>query len=136
MSKKLLDEETVPLCRLDADGKEVLDNSPVAIPVRFQKVANINEQVRKLVEIELSRLASSQEYDSFDDADDFDVGDDFDPRSPYELDEETISYDHRDQGWFDPKAGPAGKGGGEAEEGVSDDGKNSEGRGEGSGEGE
>lgn len=78
-----------------AEGHEILDNSPVAIPLRFKRVDNITQKVQDLVAKEFSRLAEKQGYETFEEADDFDCGDDYDPRSPYELDQEQEYYDHR-----------------------------------------
>lgn len=83
-----------PLCTFDEDGREVLDVSQVAVPLRFKAQENISQQVARLVETHLSVMAADQGYETFEDADDFDVGDDYDPQSPYELDEEP-NYVHR-----------------------------------------
>lgn len=80
---------------LDENGHEVLDDVPVAIPLRFQRRDNIHNEVSNLVRAEMSRLAEEQGIETFEDADDFDVGDDYDPRSDYELSDEEMYYDHR-----------------------------------------
>lgn len=112
-----------PLSRLNADGHEILDNSPVAIPLRFKRQENLSEEVRRLVQGELSRLADARGYESFDEADDFDVGDDYDPHSPYELDEEQIYYDHRNERRDDTEEGVVDKGDQQVAEDVQRDGK-------------
>lgn len=83
--------------RLDDLGREVLDNSPVAIPLRFRRQENLASEVQRLVQHYISTAAEAQGHETFEEADDFDVGDDYDPHSPYELDEDQIYYDHRDQ---------------------------------------
>lgn len=85
-----------PLCTFDEDGRECLDVSQVAVPLRFKAQENISAQVARLVETHLSVMAADQGYETFEEADDFDVGDDYDPQSPYELDEEPV-YVHRTQ---------------------------------------
>lgn len=81
--------------KLDDNGCEVLDDTPVAMPVRFGRAENLSETVRRLVAGELSGYAASQGFESFDEADDFEVGDDYDPRSRYELDDVQSEYDIR-----------------------------------------
>lgn len=72
--------------RLNADGQEVLDNTPVNIPLRFQRVKNLSDQIRETLRSEEFRAyLNSQELETPEEADDFDVGDDYDPRSPYEM---------------------------------------------------
>lgn len=86
--------------RLNDDGAEVLDDKPVALPARFKRADNLRDQVQAFVRQEMSALASSNDYESFDEADDFDVDDiDFDPRSRYELDDGALDYNIR----LDPK---------------------------------
>lgn len=86
--------DSVKRC-LDDDGSEVLDTTPVAIPVRFSRAETIVEQVRRLVAGELSGAATLAGFESFDEADDFDVGDDYEPSSRYELDDGQAEYDLR-----------------------------------------
>lgn len=84
-----------PPSRLDDDGAEVLDPTPVAMPVKFKRSRSLIEDVQALVQGELSRLADAHGFESFDEADDFDVGEDYDPRSPHELDDGQLEYDIR-----------------------------------------
>lgn len=67
---------------LDVQGREVLDDTPVAIPAR---VRNQTDWVRDVIRHELSRLADQQEYETFEEADDF-ICDDEEGEltSPYE----------------------------------------------------
>lgn len=87
--------DDLPRRRLDDNGLEVLDDTPVAIPVRFSRAETLVDQVRRLVAGELSGAATLAGFESFDEADDFDVGDDYDPRSRYELDDGQAEYDLR-----------------------------------------
>lgn len=71
---------------INEKGQEVLDNTPVAIPVRFQRVKNLSDQIRETLRSEEFRAyLNSQELETPEEADDFEVGDDYDPRSPYEM---------------------------------------------------
>lgn len=124
--------------RLTDDGQEIPSDEKVAIPVRFTRADTLSEQVRRLVAGELSGLASSQGYESFDEADDFDVGDDYDPRSVHELDDEQIGYDIRYDARYQKRAdeseGSSQKGKGKAESKLQPDGKKAAGDGEGDSE--
>lgn len=69
---------------------EILDRTPVSMPVGFHRPPTLQEQMLRIIRSEQWRAhmeASGQE--TFEDADDFDVGDDYDPRSPYEQ-----NFDH------------------------------------------
>lgn len=71
--------------RLDEDGKELLDGTPMAPPIGYRKQPSLSDQIRAMVRSEKLRLeVESAGAESFEEADDFDVGDDYDPRSPYE----------------------------------------------------
>lgn len=63
--------------------KEVLDLTPVAIPLKYTRMSQHNETIRQLIRSELSRVADAKGYESFEEADDFNV-EDLDPSSPYE----------------------------------------------------
>lgn len=82
---------------LDDQGREVLDDTPVAIPVRMKRAETLLEQVQSVVRGELSRQAMAEGLETFDEANDFDVGDDYDPRSEYEVDEYADEVFERDQ---------------------------------------
>lgn len=58
----------------------------------------------------MSRLAEEAHMETFEEADDFEVGDDYDPQSPYELDEDQQSYDHRNDSRPETKEGTPDKG--------------------------
>lgn len=74
------------MAKLNEKGHEVLDPTPVAVPVHFKRPPTLQEQIRSMVRSEeLRRAASSQGMETFEEADDFAVGDDYDPRSPHEL---------------------------------------------------
>ena len=60
---------------LDEYGREVLDQTPRAIPVPFTRPEPIHLRLRRIVEQYHRELAEKDEYESFSDADDFDVAD-------------------------------------------------------------
>ena len=61
--------------KLDELGREVFDQTPMAIPVGFSRPEPIHMCLRRMVEQYHREMKDSQEYESFEDADDFDVGD-------------------------------------------------------------
>lgn len=72
--------------KLDKQGREILDLTPVSIPVAYTRPLSLQEQIKRMVRSEeFMRQADAAGVETFDEADDFDVGDDFDPSSPYEL---------------------------------------------------
>lgn len=98
-----LDRAEAKIARLNEAGQEVLDDTPVALPVRFKRPQNLIEQVREVIHQEGLRAAEAG-FESFEEADDFDVDDDPEIRSPYEIvEEEMEAYDiARNQGWIAP----------------------------------
>lgn len=63
------------MAKYDEKGREILDPQPLAVPAGFKKPAPLADQVRRLVRAQLSDIAASQGYESFEEADDFDVDD-------------------------------------------------------------
>lgn len=63
------------MAKLAPDGSEILDPTPVAIPVRFSRPPSVVDDVRRMVAAELSRLAQDQGFESFDEAEDFEPDD-------------------------------------------------------------
>lgn len=70
---------------LNAKGQEVLDQTPIARPVGFQRPPTMQEMIRMYVRRELSAAAAAEGHETFEEADDLDVGEDYDPSSPWEL---------------------------------------------------
>lgn len=72
------------------DGLEIMDSTPVAIPVRFRRELSLTEKIRDIIRNEASRAAEAAGFETFDEADDFDCDDEYEPLSPYEqsLDQE------------------------------------------------
>jgi len=73
------------MAHLDERGHEVLDPTPMEIPLGFKRPPTLQEQIRQLIRTEMSQNAKGKGMETFEEADDFEVGDDFDPSSPYEL---------------------------------------------------
>lgn len=73
------------MAHLDEKGREVLDPTPIAVPLRFKRQSFV-EHIQAAVRREMSLMAQNHELESFEDADDFDVGDEDWIRSPYEID--------------------------------------------------
>lgn len=80
--------------KFDADGRELMDPTPIAPPIGYKKSPSIAEQIRTMIRSEhLRQEAERAGYETFEEADDFDVGDDFDPKSPYEEVFEPVPQD-------------------------------------------
>lgn len=71
----------------NAQGEEILDQTPVSIPIRLNRPPTLNERIKRMMQLELSEYARQQGKESFEDADDFDIPDDeVQINSPYEED--------------------------------------------------
>jgi hypothetical protein len=70
--------------RLDETGAEILDPTPIAIPLGMERPETMAEMIRRLAPDIIQRM-TGQEAETFEESEDFDVNDDFfDPTSPYE----------------------------------------------------
>jgi len=64
---------------------EILDPTPLALPVGLKQPPTLQEQIRRMIRSEeLRRAAEAAGHETFEESDDFEVGDDYDPKSPYE----------------------------------------------------
>lgn len=70
----------------DERNREILDDTPVSLPIGFRRPPTLQETIRALVRTEVSKRAANEGLETFEEADDFNVGDDYDPTSPWELD--------------------------------------------------
>jgi len=70
----------------DAHGRELPDDTPLALPVGFTPPETLAEQIQRLVRTNVSVAASAAGEETFEEADDFDIPDDDDaePNSVYE----------------------------------------------------
>lgn len=102
------------MARLDARGRETLDDTPVALPLKFRRQSWV-DQMRDFVRQELSRRAEALEAESFEEADDFDVDDDPEIRSQYEIsaDQEFYVPPEPEEAKPEPTETPAEAGGSE-----------------------
>lgn len=67
------------------NGEEILDPTPIEIPLHFQRPMSLNERIKQMVQHEASMIARANGYETFSEADDFNVDDDeIDPSSPWE----------------------------------------------------
>lgn len=79
--------------RYDARGRELLDQTPLEMPMQWHRPPTLEEQIKSFVRRELSMRADMAGQETFDEADDFDIDDDpIDPRSPWELNFDQEQY--------------------------------------------
>ena len=77
---------------LNENGHEVLDDTPIALPLRLSRPPSRLEELRSLLNV-VNREALTNGQETFEEADDFNVGDDYDPRSPWELSADQELYE-------------------------------------------
>lgn len=71
--------------RLDDEGREIPDPTPVELPVGFKHQETVAQMVARLVRRDVSEYAARHDMETFAEADDFELEeDDFDPHTPYE----------------------------------------------------
>ncbi|QXP07968.1 MAG: hypothetical protein [Arizlama microvirus] len=88
--------------RHDELGREILDETPMALPIGFQRPPTLQEQVARLVRTEFSRQAVAEGRESFEEADDFDM-DDVDFSSPYEEDYDLATVQAANKGFIEER---------------------------------
>ena len=69
---------------LNEHGHELLDDTPVAVPVELKRPPSTLDEIRRALAL-VSREAAQQGLETFEEADDFDVEDEHDFESPWEL---------------------------------------------------
>jgi len=71
---------------LDDRGREVVDPTPVEIPIGFRIPPTLEDRIRMLVRGEELRLAAERRgFETFRESEDFDIQEDpVDPHTPYE----------------------------------------------------
>lgn len=67
--------------------REVVDDRPVEVPLRFRRGESDDERIRRLIRQAVSQQAELSGGESFDESNDFEVGEDIEPVSPYEYNE-------------------------------------------------
>nr|QJB20011.1 MAG: hypothetical protein [Microvirus sp.] len=69
------------------NGEEVLDPTPIEVPIGLKKPMSLQEKMKLMVRQEMSVIAQANGMESFEEADDFDCDDDtFDAKTPWEED--------------------------------------------------
>lgn len=70
----------------EPDQKEHPDPTPVEIPASFAVVPSLEERIRDMIRAEVSQVAQSKEFESFEEANDFEVDDEEDvPLTDYQV---------------------------------------------------
>jgi len=88
LKKKIFDAMRPRNTRLDDDGAELLDPTPVTVPVRLNRHPTQAELIQAAVAAALAQERVLGEVESVDEMLDFDIDDDpEDPLSPYEEDD-------------------------------------------------
>lgn len=64
---------------------EFPDPTPVEMPLGFRRPPTLQEEIQRIVRIQMSQQAQEHGFESFEEADDFEVDDDPDPLSAYEV---------------------------------------------------
>lgn len=73
------------MAKLDENGHEVLDDTPMELPVGFKHPPSLEDRIKMLIRGHLSAHAASRGAETFEEADDFDVEEDpVDYSSPWE----------------------------------------------------
>lgn len=96
---------------LDDMGREVLDQTPVAIPVPFTRPEPIHLRLRRMVEQYHQEMRDAAEYETFEDADDFDVDDgtpSYEDR-PSEYEQDFMPHAERLRQMFPEQAAASGQ---------------------------
>lgn len=81
---KNYDDQELRDDRLDKNGHEVPDPTPLRVPGGFKRPETLQEQVARLVRGSISREAEAAGFETFEESEDFEVDDEFDPRTPFE----------------------------------------------------
>ena len=76
MVKKKVDRDQT-YAKHNSDGTETLNPVPIEWDTGLKRPEPLNDLIQRLVRTELSRQATEEGYESFEDADDFEVGDDY-----------------------------------------------------------
>lgn len=80
-------------------AREVLDSTPITIPVNLRRSESMDERIARIVQHSVSKQAADQGLETFEEADDFDIPDDpLDPSSPWETDFDMAAANAVDRG--------------------------------------
>lgn len=64
---------------------EYPDPTPVEMPLGFKRPPTLQEEIQRLIRVQMSQAAQDSGMETFEEADDFEVDEDPDPLSPYEV---------------------------------------------------
>lgn len=75
------------MAEYDERGREIMDQTPLEVPLNFRPPLTLAEEIRRMVRRELSQAAEASGMESFEESDDFEIDDDDDLEfvSPYEI---------------------------------------------------
>lgn len=74
------------------NGRETLDQTPVAYPLHFSRPTPLHIRIRNMILAQLEESRSYEEVDTAEEADDFDMDEESDGfSSPYEMEDD---FDH------------------------------------------
>lgn len=65
--------------KLNNEGAEINDPKPISVPTGIQRPLTLQEQIKRLMRVELSRASVDNGYESWEEANDFNVGDGDEP---------------------------------------------------------
>lgn len=74
----------------DEHGREILDPTPLALPVGFKRPETLEAQIQRLIKGRMSQAAAEAGYETFEDAEDFEIDEDDEPSAPYEMNFDPI----------------------------------------------
>lgn len=104
--REVVDQETGEvISRLDEHGREILDNTPVEVPIKFLQQPSLHDYVRSLVADERMRQELEDAgYETLEESEDFDTGEDEDlPLTRHEMEMTPEWQAMREQGVHDFK---------------------------------
>lgn len=65
--------------------KEYPDPTPVEMPLGFKRPPTLQEEIQRIIRVQMSQQARAEGFETFEEADDFAVDEDPDPLSAYEV---------------------------------------------------
>jgi hypothetical protein len=80
---------------LDERGYEVLDPTPIAVPIGTKRPETLEQKLKRIMRNELSVAAEMKGEETLEEANDFNVGDDYDPDTPYS------PYEKSEEEWLE-----------------------------------
>lgn len=78
---------------INEKGQEVLDKTPVELPIGYKHPLPLDERMKMLIKDELSEFADSKGYETWEEANDFDIGEGEDDGLYTDEDDQTTPND-------------------------------------------